>query len=185
MKKVPAVQSENNRFCAFLRGVNVQGTNMKMAAVCAVFEKAGMSDVSSVLASGNILFSSERNGRELTQILEKAMSDYFSYDAFLFIRNQEEIARIFSENPFEADPHYHIYSFVGVEGIENTLMSEFDMSRQASGEKAQIVAGKFYWKTPKGNTLESEFGKVLGRKKLKNSFTSRNLNTIEKVIKKI
>src|SRR5690606_14810203 len=152
MKKIPAVQPENNRFCAFLRGVNVQGTNMKMAEVCSVFEKAGMNDVSSVLASGNILFSSEQNETELTKILGSAMSDYFYYEAFLLIKNQKEIQRICSENAFEADPDYHIYCFVGVEGIENSLMSEFEISRKASGEEAQIVTGKFYWKTPKGNT---------------------------------
>ena len=43
------------KFCAFLRGVNVKGTNMKMADVCKVFSDAGMQDVSSVLASGNII----------------------------------------------------------------------------------------------------------------------------------
>ena len=42
----------------------------------------------------------------------------------------------------------------------------------------------FYWKVPKGNTLESDFGKIVGRKDLKNTFTSRNLNTFEKVLKK-
>ena len=44
---------------------------MKMADVCEVFEKAGMQDVSSVLATGNILFSSDKSAAELKKILEK------------------------------------------------------------------------------------------------------------------
>lgn len=48
------------KYCAFLRGVNVKGTNMKMAEVCEVFKKAGMVEVSSVLASGNIIFASDK-----------------------------------------------------------------------------------------------------------------------------
>jgi uncharacterized protein (DUF1697 family) len=48
------------KYCAFLRGVNVKGTNMKMAEVCQVFKDAGMKDVASILASGNIVFSSDK-----------------------------------------------------------------------------------------------------------------------------
>lgn len=83
-----------SKYCAFLRGVNVKGTNMKMAEVCTVFEKAGMNDVSSVLASGNILFSSEKDAKELKEILEESMSEHFSYEAFLFVKNQQEIETI-------------------------------------------------------------------------------------------
>lgn len=179
------VSSSNNRFCAFLRGVNVKGTNMKMAEVCSVFAGAGMNDVSSVLASGNILFSSEKKAEELKKILEKAMSAHFSYEAFLFVKSREQIEEIVSANPFETDAAYHIYGFVGVDGIEKILLSEFEKSRKALGEEAQLIGHNFYWRVPKGNTLDSEFGKILGRKNLKDSFTSRNHNTLEKVLKKI
>lgn len=37
------------KYCAFLRGVNVKGTNMKMSDVCQVFKDAGVTDVTSVL----------------------------------------------------------------------------------------------------------------------------------------
>jgi uncharacterized protein (DUF1697 family) len=40
--------------------VNVKGTNMKMAEVCALFQKSGMENVQAVLASGNIIFSSNK-----------------------------------------------------------------------------------------------------------------------------
>lgn len=187
MKKASkdSISGSGRKFCAFLRGVNVKGTNMKMAEVCAVFEKAGMKDVSSVLASGNILFSSEKEEEELKRILEKSMSEHFSYEAFLFVKSQQEIETIFRETPFEANAEYHIYIFVGVEGIAKILMMEFEKSRKASGEEAQLMGRNFYWKISKGNTLDSEFGKILGRKKLKDSFTSRNLNTFEKVLKKL
>ena len=55
------------KYCAFLRGVNVNGTAMKMAEVCDVFKKAGMKDVSSVLATGNILFESDEAPENLKQ----------------------------------------------------------------------------------------------------------------------
>ncbi len=180
-----ATHARLTRFCAFLRGVNVKGTAMKMAEVCSVFEKAGMKNVSSVLASGNILFSSGKNKKELKELLEKMMSEHFGYEAFLFVKDKNEVEAIFSNNPFEAGPGFHIYCFAGVEGVEKILMETFQKSEKAAGESAQIRESNFYWKVPKGNTLDSDFGKILGKKHLKDSFTSRNLNTFEKTLKKM
>ncbi|WP_426482693.1 DUF1697 domain-containing protein [Chryseobacterium sp. R2ACT005] len=172
------------KYCAFLRGVNVKGTNMKMADVCKVFKDAGMTDVVSILASGNIVFSSDKNTQDLKVILEKAMSDYFSYEAFLFVKSQEETEVFWKSIPFEKNEELHIYGFVGIPGIEKVLMEEFQKAAQVENEKAEIVNDIFYWQVPKGNTLDSTFGKVLGKKSLKDQFTSRNVNTFEKILKK-
>lgn len=175
---------KNTQYIAFLRGVNVKGTNMKMKEVCALFEKINLENVSSVLATGNILFSSSKNSDELKIILQKAMTDHFLYEAFLFVKNKEELEKIVINNPFAINADFHTYGFIGVDNIDSTLLDEFEKSKVLEGEQAEIVNNNFYWKVPKGNTLGSEFGKILGSKKLKNSFTSRNLNTLEKVLKK-
>lgn len=172
------------KYCAFLRGVNVKGTNMKMADVCQVFKDAGMKEVSSILASGNIVFSSDKSVDDLKKILEKAMSEYFSYEAFLFVKSQQETEVFWNSIPFEKNENLHIYAFVGMPGVENTLMEEFQKATQTQDEKAEIVNDIFYWQVSKGNTLDSTFGKVLGKKSLKDQFTSRNTNTFEKILKK-
>lgn len=155
-----------------------------MADVCQVFKNAGMIEVSSILASGNIVFSSDKNSDELKTILEKAMSEHFSYEAFLFVKSQEETEVLWNSIPFEKNDIFHIYGFVGIPGVEKVLMEEFQKAAQAENEKAAIVNGIFYWQVPKGNTLDSTFGKVLGKKNLKDQFTSRNVNTFEKILKK-
>ncbi|WP_419494709.1 DUF1697 domain-containing protein [Chryseobacterium bernardetii] len=173
------------KYCAFLRGVNVKGTNMKMADVCQVFKDAGMKDVASILASGNIVFSSDKSAEELKVILEKAMSEHFSYEAFLFIKSHEETEILWKSIPFEKNEDLHIYGFVGILGVENVLMEEFQKTSRTENEKAEIVNDIFYWQVPKGNTLDSTFGKVLGKKSLKDQMTSRNVNTFEKILKKM
>jgi uncharacterized protein (DUF1697 family) len=173
------------KYCAFLRGVNVKGTNMKMVDVCQVFKDSGMENVASILASGNIVFSSEKKVDELKQILEKAMSDYFSYEAFLFVKSQEETENFWKGNPFEKNDELHIYSFVGNDGVEKVLMKEFENALKSENEKGEIVNNIFYWQVSKGNTLDSTFGKILGKKNLKDQFTSRNINTFEKILKKM
>ena len=64
-------------------------------------------------------------------------------------------------------------------------MEEFLKSNKAEGEAAEIVGEWFYWKAPKGETLNSDFGKILGKKHLKSQMTSRNINTIEKILTKM
>ena len=172
------------KYCAFLRGVNVNGTAMKMAEVCDVFKKAGMKDVFSVLATGNILFESDEAPENLKQKLEKALSEHFQYEAFLFLKTNEEVKRILENSPFEKDENLHIYSFICNSGDENLLMQEFLKTNHQEEEEAKLISGNFYWKIPKGNTLDSEFGKILGKKSFKNILTSRNINTIEKIVNK-
>lgn len=172
------------KYCAFLRGVNVKGTNMKMAEVCEVFKNVGMQDVVSVLASGNIIFSSDKKVEDLKVILEKEMSEHFNYEAFLFVKSLEEIESFWNSNPFDKNEDWHIYTFVGNIGIENVLMKEFENSAKTENEEAKIVNGNFYWKVPKGSTLDSTFGKILGKKSLKDQFTSRNINTFERILNK-
>ena len=172
------------KYCAFLRGVNVKGTAMKMAEVIEVFKNTGVKNVSSVLATGNILFDSEENPEKLKAILEKSLSDYFNYEAFLFIKTEEEIKQILVTSPFEKAENFHIYSFICENSNENILLEEFKKMNHQKGEEAKIINQNFYWKIVKGNTLESEFGKVLGKKAFKDILTSRNINTIEKIVNK-
>ena len=64
-------------------------------------------------------------------------------------------------------------------------MGEFENAAKADNERAEIINDIFYWQVPKGNTLDSTFGKVLGKKSLKDQMTSRNVNTFEKILKKM
>ena len=169
------------KYCAFLRGVNVKGTAMKMADICLVFEKLGLSQVSSVLATGNIIFSSDLNSEILKQRIEKTMSESFNFECFLFLKNDVEIDAICKNNPFLIDIDYHTYVLVGNDTIENTLLDEFNKNENSREEEAKIVDRTLYWKVKKGNTLVSQFGKILAKKKFRDQFTSRNLNTFEKV----
>ena len=170
------------KYCAFLRGVNVNGTRMQMKDVCNVFADNGLQNVTSVLATGNILFESDENPEDLRQNLEKAMSSAFNYEAYLFIKSETEIQNIFNENPFSTDANFHIYVFVGNENIGETLMNHFKNCVANDGEEAKLINNNFFWKVIKGETLDSEFGKILGKKSLKSEMTSRNLNTFEKVL---
>ena len=172
------------KYCAFLRGVNVKGTAMKMADVVEVFKMQGLINVSSVLATGNLLFESEENPLELRKNLEKSLSEHFDYEAFLFLKTDVQVKEIIENSPFQKAKNLHIYSFICENGDENILLEEFQKANHQENDEAKIVNQNFYWKIPKGNTLDSGFGKILGKKSFKDKFTSRNINTIEKIVSK-
>ena len=48
------------RYVAFLRAINVGGHVVKMDALRKLFVHAGLSDVETFIASGNVVFSSSR-----------------------------------------------------------------------------------------------------------------------------
>jgi uncharacterized protein (DUF1697 family) len=66
------------KFVAFLRSVNVNGTSMKMAEACEVFSKNDCIEVISILAAGNLIFNSTLDTLTLKEKLEKALSDHFN-----------------------------------------------------------------------------------------------------------
>ena len=47
------------QYIAFLRGINVGGHRVKMDRLRAIFAELGLKDVSTFIASGNVLFSTE------------------------------------------------------------------------------------------------------------------------------
>ena len=56
---------------------------------------------------------------------------------------------------------------------------------KTGGEEGLVRADSFYWKVPKEATLTTAFGRILGKKAYKDFFTSRNINTMERIIKKL
>ena len=172
-------------YCAFLRGVNVNGKTMKMAEACDVLKQAGLVGVVSVLASGNLIFQSDRPQSELRGLLERALSAHYGGDVHLFIKNSDEVSAILAAVPYNEDPELHIYTFICEAGFEDVLLKEFMKITPSDKESADIQNGLFYWRCRKGTTLDSGFSKMLGRKDMKEKFTSRNIGTIAKIAAKM
>jgi len=171
------------RKCAFLRGVNVNGRKVIMKDVCDIFAKEGMKDVSSVLATGNILFRSPLKNAELRTMLESALSSHYSNKFELFIKDIRELEAIIENDPFDSFGEFHTYVFISEKGEEVEFERLFKGIVPAPNEEGVVNKGTFYWKVTKGDTLTSGFSKMIGRKDFKDKFTSRNINTLERIMK--
>ena len=171
------------RYAAFLRGVNVGGVNLKMAAVAQALESAGFGNVKTILASGNVLLESRSGVAAVRKKAEQALRDEFGYDAWVLAYDMEAIAAISAAYPFdrEVEGHHSYVTFVSDEDVlrELTALAE----QPGPGEKIEPGTGVIYWQVPRAATLDSTMGKTMGKKRYKSSTTTRNLRTIDKVLR--
>jgi len=117
--------------------------------------------------------------------LENNLSSHYNDDIHLFLKDRNEIKNILDNNPFETNAELHIYAFICENNFEQTLYKKFNAVVPAENEKAAINGGQFYWRVSKGMTLDAGFSKTLGDKKMREQFTSRNINTIQKIFEKM
>jgi uncharacterized protein (DUF1697 family) len=171
------------RYAAFLRGVNVGGVNLKMAAVADAFTAAGFTGVKTVLASGNVLLDSRSSVTAVRTKAEAALRETFGYDAWVLAYDLDTVAAISAAYPFEreVEGHHSYVTFVTDAAVLDELTEL--ATDTAPDELIERGEGVVYWQVPRTSTLNTTIGKTMGKKRYKSSTTTRNLRTIDKVLK--
>lgn len=108
-----------SRYVAFLRGINVGGNKViKMEDLRAVFDDVGCLNVSTVLASGNVIFeAAEDDPATMTALAEEGLSNAFGTEIGVILRTFEQIRSIVEADPLaefmdRADARF-LVSFLG------------------------------------------------------------------------
>ena len=71
-------------YLALLRGINVGGKNkVPMAELKACFEELGCENVRTYIASGNVMFESNKSSADLTEEIQEALPKKFRLDSEL------------------------------------------------------------------------------------------------------
>jgi uncharacterized protein (DUF1697 family) len=94
--------SQSIRYVALLRGINVGGHRMiKKDELQAIFDGCGFTDVRTVLASGNVVFSSALTEEvELQGRIEAALEEAVGYHVDVMIRTIDYLNELLDLNPF-------------------------------------------------------------------------------------
>lgn len=171
------------KYAAFLRGVNVGGVNLKMAEVAAALTDAGFTQVRTILATGNVLLESTAGVSSVRKKAEAALRDRFGYDAWVLAYDIGTVRALVDAFPFEreVDGYQSYVTFVA----DKTMLDELAALADKAGadEKISRGDGVIYWQVPKGATLDSTIGKTMGKPRYKSSTTTRNLRTLDKVLR--
>ncbi|HET8572532.1 MAG TPA: DUF1697 domain-containing protein [Edaphocola sp.] len=172
-----------NQYIALLRGINVGGRNLKMAEIKACLEQNGYQNVITVLQTGNIILDSPLKVPDLKTALETLLQKQFGYPAQLLICRPGQMSAIISRFPFETGEHEHRYIIFMESGRPEEMIAGAPAVDKPV-ETVQAAEEVVYWRVQKGLTLDSPFGKYMNKMTGKYLLTTRNVNTLEKILKK-
>jgi uncharacterized protein (DUF1697 family) len=101
-------------YLALLRGINVGGKNkVPMAELKACFEELGCENVRTYIASGNVMFESNKSPAELTEEIQEALPKRFKLDSELIkilVLSRDQLQKVIDQAPtgFGTEPSkYH------------------------------------------------------------------------------
>ena len=172
------------RFVALLRGINVNGITIAMDDLRGTFQGLGHTGVRTVLASGNVLFDTDRtDAAAIKTQIERALSDAFGYEAWIVLIDTGSLARVVRDFPFDPGREgWHPYVLFG---SEPAVLDEL-AARAAGSDSAieQVAAGDgvLYWQVLRSVGITSPFSKVTGKARYRSTTTTRNLRTLDKLL---
>lgn len=88
------------RYAAFLRGVMPQ--NARMAELARAFERAGFTEVKTVLASGNVVFNARAmSATTIEREAEAAMQEHLGRVFTAFVRPVDSLRELIASDPYQ------------------------------------------------------------------------------------
>lgn len=174
-----------NTYIALLRGINVSGQHIiKMVDLKDLFICLGFENVITYIQSGNIIFKSAiLNKMEIITKITEGIKEKYNYTVPVLVLSKQEINFIFSSNIFLKRDG------IDIKKLHVTVLDQLPskdgiplLNNYCTNKEEVIV---------KGNTIFSYFPNGVGRSKftlnvieskLKTKGTSRNWNTITKLV---
>jgi len=172
------------RHVALLRAVNVAGKNMvAMAGLRRMLEELGLTDVKSLLQSGNLVFRSNRlAGSALESKLEAETAKRLAVSCDYFVRTAEEWAKVVARNPFpdeaERDPGHLVVMFLKAAATPKVVTL---LEAAIRGPESVRARGKQLYVVYPAGIGRSKLTTALIEQKLGTRGTGRNWNTVLKL----
>jgi len=172
-------------YIALLRGINVSGKNkIKMVELKQLLINVGFSNVVTYIQSGNVVFSSEEtNTSKIEKQIVTAIQGNFGFSIKTLVLEKMELINVFESNPFKENTNFDFKKICAtfLEKIPNEEGKAKVFALADSDEQVVFKDKTAYLYCPNGfgrtkltnNNIEN---------KLKFSATSRNWNTVTKLV---
>ena len=162
-------------YVALLRGVNLLGAStLRMTDLKSIAEDLGLGSPRTFIASGNLLFTSDKAEEEVKRLLEERLSIRMGREVVALVRTAAEMDAIARGNPFTDAPGNSVQAFF-MDGpppsyLLTTVRNQAEDERIALGKREVYVA----------------YGeKGIGRSRLRipsaEEGTARNMNTVARL----
>jgi uncharacterized protein (DUF1697 family) len=155
------------RYLVLLRGINVGGRNkLPMAALRELLESHGHTKVSTYIASGNVILSSDRSAAAIKHELEEALPKTFRLDSELIavlVLTRAQLRAVVRDRPkgFGDQPDTYNSGAVFLMGIDApTAMRVFDPRPDV--DEVWPGKGVIYSQRLTAQRTKSRLGKIVG-----------------------
>jgi len=173
-------------YVVLLRGVNVGGKNtLPMAGLKQCLEELGFSNVSTYIASGNVILQSDKQPAEIEELIEKTLVRSFKLDSELIevlALTRRQLQAVIGDRPpgFGDQPevyHSDAIFLIGITAAE--AMTVF--SPREGVDKVWPGNGVIYSQRLSAERTKSRLGRIVGTPVYK-SMTIRSWNTTRKLL---
>lgn len=132
------------RYIAFIRGIN-GGLTLKVVDLRQLFEKLGFENVRTVLATGNVIFETAGNKKQIASRVEQEFYHAYSYKTVVILYTKQELQKLVEAEPFN--------------GMAKTPNSSQQVSFVA--KQASVPFALPYYKPEKGYTILRKMGDAI------------------------
>ncbi len=170
---------------SLLRGVNLAGhRKVKMDDLRALYESLGFDGVQTYINSGNVLFrTAERDLTRLRKRIEEAIGKACGFRCDVVLRTPADLQGVIARNPFAArtgmEPSRLAIHFLA--GDPSAEARKQLLAIDTAPEELHIDGRELYIYYPNG-MARPKLSLPLVEKTLLTSGTSRNLNTVRKLL---
>ncbi|HYG83938.1 MAG TPA: DUF1697 domain-containing protein [Verrucomicrobiae bacterium] len=173
-------------YIALLRGINVGGKNkVPMAALRQYLEELGYQNVKTLIASGNVVFTSDKQPDQLTKEIEAMLPTKFALDSSLIkvlILTKDQLSQIIAQAPKDfgiAPDKYRYYVFFLMGVSVDSAMEAFELREDID----QIWSGgqAIYTQQLLAKLTQSRINKIASTP-VYQSMTIRGWNTVTRLL---
>ncbi len=176
-----------NTYVILMRGINVGGKNkIPMSDLKKCLEGLGFSNVSTYIASGNVILKSDKSAEEVKAQIEGALPESFELDSGLIkvlVLTRDQFQAIIEDKPkgFGEQPEKYHSDAIFLMGIDAAqVMPVFDPREGV--DKVWPGEGVIYSQRLSSQRTKSRLSKIMGTPAYK-SMTIRSWNTTTKLLK--
>lgn len=134
---------------ALIRAVNVGGAKLPMAQLREIATELGATDVSTYIASGNLLYTPPDAFADFDRALEQAIESRFGYFREVISRTADQLEAALQVHPFEVlNPKYsYVYALTGTPTPK--AVNDFE-SRDFPTESVKVIGDDLHIRYTEG-----------------------------------
>jgi uncharacterized protein (DUF1697 family) len=172
------------RYVAFLRAINVGGHTVTMHRLVELFEALELEEITTFIASGNVLFTSRAKPALLERQLDKHLHAELGYPAQAFVRSMADLKLILKQQAFPAadvaSGHALMIGFL--RGIPSPEVVAAVEGLAGPLDRLAIRGRELHWLRTRQESdpkLDRRLERALG-----GPMTVRNVNTVRRIVDK-